>query len=80
MTDKQPIYILPENIERTMGRDAQRNNILAAKLVADSVKTTLGPKGMEKMLVNAKRIGMKTIHFIDSMQLKEELEKYGVML
>ena len=53
MTDKQPIYILPENVERTMGRDAQRNNILAAKLVADAVKTTLGPKGMDKMLVDA---------------------------
>ncbi len=53
MSDKQPIYILPENMERTMGRDAQRNNILAAKLVSDAVKTTLGPKGMDKMLVDA---------------------------
>ncbi|VVB78844.1 Thermosome subunit [uncultured archaeon] len=53
MADKQPIYILPENIERTIGKDAQRNNILAAKLVAESVKTTLGPKGMDKMLVDA---------------------------
>lgn len=53
MSDKQPIYILPENIERTIGKDAQRNNILAAKLVAESVKTTLGPKGMDKMLVDA---------------------------
>jgi thermosome len=50
--DKQPIYILPENMERTMGKDAQRNNILAAKLVSDAVKTTLGPKGMDKMLVD----------------------------
>jgi thermosome len=53
MSDKQPIYILPENIERTIGRDAQRNNILAAKLVSDSIKTTLGPKGMDKMLVDS---------------------------
>ncbi len=53
MTDKQPIYILPETMERTMGKDAQRNNILAAKLVADSIKTTLGPKGMDKMLVDS---------------------------
>ena len=51
--DKQPIYILPEGIERTMGRDAQRNNILAAKLVSDAIKTTLGPKGMDKMLVDS---------------------------
>jgi archaeal chaperonin len=53
MSDKQPIYIMPESTERTVGRDAQRNNILAAKLVADSVKTTLGPKGMDKMLVDS---------------------------
>ncbi len=53
MTQDKPIYILPENMQRTMGRDAQRNNILAAKLVADSVKTTLGPKGMDKMLVDS---------------------------
>ena len=53
MTDKQPIFILPESTERTMGKDAQRNNILAAKLVSDAVKTTLGPKGMDKMLVDS---------------------------
>jgi len=53
MNDKQPIYILSENTERMLGKDAQRNNILAAKLVADAVKTTLGPKGMDKMLVDA---------------------------
>jgi len=49
----QPIYIMPENVQRTIGKDAQRNNILAAKLVADCVKTTLGPKGMDKMLVDS---------------------------
>ncbi len=53
MTEKQPIYIMPENVSRTLGKDAQRNNILAAKVVADIVKTTLGPKGMDKMLVDA---------------------------
>src|SRR3989344_3729420 len=53
MSDKQPVYILPENVSRTIGRDAQRNNILAAKVVADIVKTTLGPKGMDKMLVDS---------------------------
>ena len=52
-SDKQPIYILPENVQRMMGRDAQRNNILAARVVADTVKTTLGPKGMDKMLVSS---------------------------
>ena len=53
MTEKQPIYIFPENTERTVGKDAQRNNILAAKLVSDAIKTTLGPKGMDKMLVDS---------------------------
>jgi len=51
--EKQPVYILSENISRTLGRDAQRNNILAAKIVSDIVKTTLGPKGMDKMLVDS---------------------------
>jgi len=53
MTEKQPIFILPENYQRMIGKDAQRNNIMAARLVADAVKTTLGPKGMDKMLVNS---------------------------
>lgn len=53
MSEKQPIYIMPENVQRTLGKDAQRNNILAAKIVSDVVKTTLGPKGMDKMLVDS---------------------------
>ncbi|OIO80366.1 thermosome subunit [Candidatus Pacearchaeota archaeon CG1_02_32_132] len=53
MSDKQPVYILPENVQRTLGKDAQRNNILAARVVAEVVKTTLGPKGMDKMLVDS---------------------------
>jgi archaeal chaperonin len=44
--------ILPEDTQRTVGKNAQRNNILAGKLVAETVRTTLGPKGMDKMLVN----------------------------
>ena len=47
-----PIYILREGSERTAGRDAQRSNIMAAKAVAGAVRTTLGPKGMDKMLVD----------------------------
>ena len=50
--DIQPIFIMPEGSQRTTGRPAQRNNILAAKLVAETVRTTLGPKGMDKMLVD----------------------------
>lgn len=49
----QPIFILADNVQRTIGRDAQRNNIMAAKLVAETVRTTLGPKGMDKMLVDS---------------------------
>ena len=49
----QPIFILPEGSQRTTGRDAQRNNIAAAKAVAETVRTTLGPKGMDKMIVDS---------------------------
>ena len=49
----QPIFILPEDTKRTTGKDAQHNNILAAKAVAQAVRTTLGPKGMDKMIVDS---------------------------
>jgi len=49
----QPIFILPEGSQRTTGKDAQRTNIMAAKLVAETVRTTLGPKGMDKMIVDS---------------------------
>jgi thermosome len=49
----QPIFILPEGSERTTGREAHKNNIMAAKLVAETVRTTLGPKGMDKMIVDS---------------------------
>ena len=48
----QPIVIMPEGTRRTLGRDAHRINILAAKAVAEAVRSTLGPKGMDKMLVD----------------------------
>ncbi|MDR3222239.1 MAG: TCP-1/cpn60 chaperonin family protein [Methanobrevibacter sp.] len=48
----QPIFVLPEGTNRILGRDAQRNNILAGKVLAETVRTTLGPKGMDKMLVD----------------------------
>ncbi len=47
-----PVVLLPEGYTRTQGRDAQRMNIMAAKMVAEAVRTTLGPKGMDKMLVD----------------------------
>ena len=48
-----PIFILKEGVQRTRGRSAQSNNIAAAKAVADAVRSTLGPKGMDKMLVDS---------------------------
>jgi len=48
----QPIFIMPESTQRTTGKSAQRNNIMAARLVGEAVRTTLGPKGMDKMIVD----------------------------
>ena len=48
-----PILVLKEGTGRTTGREAQRSNIMAAKIVAETVKTTLGPCGMDKMLVTS---------------------------
>lgn len=49
----QPIILLREGTERSKNREAQFNNISAAKSVADAVRSTLGPRGMDKMMVNA---------------------------
>ena len=49
----QPMIILGEDSQRTQGKDAQSMNITAGKAVAESVRTTLGPKGMDKMLVDS---------------------------
>jgi thermosome len=48
-----PVIVLKEGTGRTTGREAQKNNIMAAKIVAEAVKTTLGPCGMDKMLVTS---------------------------
>src|ERR1700758_4584788 len=48
-----PVLILKEGASQTKGRDAQKNNITAAKLIAEIVKTSLGPRGMDKMLVDS---------------------------
>jgi thermosome len=47
-----PVFILKEGTGQTKGKEAQRNNITAARLVAEVVKTCLGPRGMDKMLVD----------------------------
>ncbi|MBU0636095.1 TCP-1/cpn60 chaperonin family protein [Candidatus Micrarchaeota archaeon] len=49
---QQPVVFLGEGTKRTRGRDAQRINILVAKAVANAIKSTLGPKGMDKMIVD----------------------------
>ncbi len=49
----QPVIILKQGTQRTRGRIAQKNNIAAAKIIAEIVKTTLGPKGMDKILVDS---------------------------
>ena len=48
----QQILILPEGTQRLLGREAQRMNIMAGKALAETIRTTLGPKGMDKMLVD----------------------------
>ncbi|MDD1768125.1 MAG: TCP-1/cpn60 chaperonin family protein [Methanomassiliicoccales archaeon] len=48
-----PILILKEGTKRDRGKDAQYNNIMAARAIADSVRSTLGPRGMDKMLVDS---------------------------
>jgi len=52
-TPNGPVLVLKESALQQKGRDAQKNNITAAKLVADLVKTSLGPRGLDKMLVDS---------------------------
>jgi len=65
----QPVLILKEGSTETRGRAAQRNNILAAKLIAEIVRTSLGPRGMDKMLVDS--LGDVTITNDGATMLKE---------
>ncbi|MFW9967705.1 MAG: thermosome subunit beta [Candidatus Thorarchaeota archaeon] len=53
MSQQVPVIVLKEGTERSRGRDAQRNNIMAAIVIAEAVKSALGPKGMDKMLVDS---------------------------
>lgn len=48
----QPVLILKEGTGRSRGKQAQRNNIMAARIIAEAIKTTLGPRGMDKMLIS----------------------------
>ncbi len=53
MIGGQQVLILKEGTSRNRGKDAQRSNIMAARVVAEAVKSSLGPKGMDKMLVDS---------------------------
>src|SRR5918992_710045 len=64
-----PIVFLREGTTETKGNQAQRNNITAAKTIAEIVRTSLGPRGMDKMLVN--NIGDVTITNDGATILKE---------
>ncbi len=50
-TSEIPVLILREGTSRSRGKDAQRSNIMAAKVLAEVVRSTIGPRGMDKMLV-----------------------------
>ncbi len=53
LATQQPIIVLKEGTKRERGRSAQYSNIMAARAIADAVRSTLGPKGMDKMLVDS---------------------------
>ncbi len=63
--------ILPENAQRYLGRDAQRMNILAGRVISEAIRTTLGPRGMDKMLVD--NLGDVTITN-DGVTILDEME------
>jgi thermosome len=50
--DGQPVIILKEGTTRNRGKEAQKNNIMAAKIIAEATRSTLGPRGMDKMIVD----------------------------
>ncbi|MFQ6024963.1 MAG: thermosome subunit beta [Nitrosopumilaceae archaeon] len=68
-TPQGPVLVLKESALQQKGRDAQKNNIMAAKLVADLVRSSLGPRGLDKMLVDS--IGDVTITNDGATILKE---------
>jgi len=49
----QPVLILKEGTSRSRGKEAQKNNIMAAKVIAEAIRSTLGPRGMDKMIVDS---------------------------
>jgi len=77
----QPIFILPEGTLRNTGKSAQKANIAAAKAVAETVRTTLGPKGMDKMLVDSMGdvvISNDGVTILDEMEIEHPAAKMMV--
>jgi len=77
----QPIFILPEGTMRNSGKSAQKTNISAAKAVAETVRTTLGPKGMDKMLVDSMGdvvISNDGVTILDEMEIEHPAAKMMV--
>lgn len=70
MSFQQPVYILKENTEQIRGKDALKSNIEAIKIIAETIRTTIGPKGLNKMLVDS--LGDLTITN-DGAKILEEL-------
>ena len=78
---EKPVILMPEDVQRLLGKDAQRNNIMAARMVSDVVKTTLGPKGMDKMLVSPANEIVVTndgVTILDEMQIEHPAAKMMV--
>ncbi|TKJ17743.1 thermosome subunit [Candidatus Woesearchaeota archaeon B3_Woes] len=73
----QPVFIMPEGTQRSQGRQAQRMNIMAAKLVAETVRTTLGPKGMDKMITGMGDITVTNdgVTILEEMQIEHPAAK-----
>ena len=74
----QPVFILPEGYTRNQGKTAHKANIAAAKAVADTVRTTLGPKGMDKMIVSGSgrvTITNDGVTILDEMEIEHPAAK-----
>ncbi|MHA1859863.1 MAG: TCP-1/cpn60 chaperonin family protein, partial [Candidatus Asgardarchaeia archaeon] len=78
-----PVLILKEGTQRSQGRDARRSNIMAAIAIAESIRTSLGPRGMDKMLVDS--LGDVTITndgrtILDEMEVQHPAAKMMVQV
>ena len=74
----QPIIILKQGTERTRGEEAKRSNIMAARAVAEAVRTTLGPRGLDKMIVDPAGLVIITndgATILDEMKIKHPAAK-----